>query len=438
VWLTVQAAVLVVVAAWCGGGRFDHAPALLLAVGALGLPLLAWHRAQGAPVRWAALAPALAWAIFTGLAALNPSHAAAPDGTWVPRTGWIAWLPTTVDRTRLFDAAWPWFTALWQGGVLVATGWPRRAVRRLWAVVALNGFGLAVVGAGFRLNDAEKMLGQFAVPEPTYFFATFFYKNHWAAWGALSAVAGGTLALVAWRRATQGDLEARGRAFFFGGLTVLTLCTLPLPGSRAGALLALGIGAALLARAWFLARRPFHGRGWALGAAVLVAVLGASFYAGRAPADVARTRAQWERHAAGGMLDLRLELTRDTARMAADRPVFGWGGGSYEIVFPLYQGAYLRDENGRPTARFEFAHNDWLQIAAEGGVVGALLLLGPAAWLWRSSWRSAHRTGRWALGGAALIALYAWIDFPFHNPAVLLLWTTLVATARGWRDEPAA
>lgn len=435
--LAVQTFGLTTVVAWRGGGWFAGTAELAVALAALGLPLLLWHQRNGARVRWLALLPAALWALFVVVECLNPSHVRAPDGSWVPRAEWIAWLPSTPDRARTLASALPWLTALLQGGVLVAVALPRRAVRGLWGGLALNGFGLAAAGAAFHFTGAEEMLGQFAVPEPTYFFATFFYKNHWAAWGALSAIAAGTVALGAWGRGIGGDIAARGQAWFFGAITLLTLSTLPLPGSRAGLLLAVFLGAALLIRAARDAQRAGNGKGLMVGAALALAACGASFYAERAREDLARTQAQIARHAAGGMLDLRFELTRDTARMAAARPVFGWGVGSYEIVFPVFQGGYLRDGQGRPAARFEFAHNDWLQVAAEGGVIGALLLLGPAFLLWRGSWRAANRVGRWALAGAAVLALYAWIDFPFHNPAVLLLWTVLVATARGWRDEPA-
>lgn len=416
------------------------ATTLIAALATATLPLWVLRRREGLRVRAWALAPAALWMAFVGLAWLNPSHAPAADGAWHERAGWWRALPATVDRAHTLAGALPWLAALLQGAALTGLRLPPRAVRLLWGGVALNGFALAAAGAGFHFLGADRMLGAFDVPEPAYFFATFYYKNHWAAYGALGGIAGAALALRDWPAALAGQPAARGRAVFFGGTALLTLCTLPLPGSRAGLLLAAAlVGVFGAAAAWRVraARGPARVWGLALLAALALVLAGfvARFYLERARADLARTEQQLARRAAGGMLDLRVELARDTWRMARARPWFGWGVGCYEIVFPLFQGDYLRDARGRPTARFEFAHNDWLQLLAETGAIGAALLLGAAGALFARSWRAAGAVARAALGGAALLLLYAWIDFPFHNPAVLMLWTVLVATAAGLRGE---
>lgn len=437
--LVVQTLGLLVAASWLGGGMAHNALPWILALTALSLPLWFARRAEGVALGCGALVPAVLWLALVGLACLNPSHELRPDGTWHERAGWWHWLPTTVDRAHTVTGALPWLAALLQGAALSGLRPPARAVRLIWAGAALNGFALATVGAGFHFLGADRMLGAFDVPEPTYFFATFYYKNHWAAYGALGSIAGAALALAHWPAALAGEPAARGRTVFFGGIALVTLCTLPLPGSRAGLLLAAAIagGFALRAAVQLGQGRGRSGRVW--GAAVLLAIclliagFIARFYIERGRADFARTERQFAQHAAGGMLDLRVEISRDTWRMFQARPWFGWGVGCYEIVFPVFQGPYLRDEGGRRVARVEFAHNDWLHILAEMGALGAALLLGAAgARLWQS-WRRAGGAGRTALGGAGLLLLYAWIDFPFHNPAVLLLWTVLVATAGGLR-----
>lgn len=433
--LVAQTLALVVASSWLGGGRAAGALDLVLTLVAATLPLWLLARRENLRTNGFALLPAGLWIVFVGLALLNPSHAIGPDGAWHERAGWLRWLPTTADRARTLAGALPWLAALAQGAALAGLPLSARATRLVWGGVALNAFLLAAIGAGFHFLGADRMLGAFDVPDTTYFFATFYYKNHWAAYGALGGIAGATLAAAAWPAALAGQPAARGRVVFFGGTALLTLCTLPLPGSRAGLLLAAAIVAGFAA--WMAGQLPrgavSRRRRW--GAVLLVALaLGIAgfvgrFYLERGRADLARTQQQLARHAAGGMLDLRVELTRDTWRMAQARPWFGWGVGCYEIVFPVFQGGYLRDAGGRPTARFEFAHNDWLQVLAETGGWGAALLLGAAGAASVRSWRATGPAGRLALAGAALLPLYAWIDFPFHNPAVLLLWTVLVVTA---------
>jgi O-antigen ligase len=70
------------------------------------------------------------------------------------------------------------------------------------------------------------------------------------------------------------------------------------------------------------------------------------------------------------------------------------------------------------------AHSDWLQSLAEHGFIGSALLalcaLLPARHL-----RLRHLTSplpAYLLAGCTLVLLYAWIEFPFGNLAVVLTW----------------
>lgn len=436
-WLVVHTAALVIFSSWAFGSVEDWAQTWLLALTLLALPLLAVRFRETRAFSIGPLVPPLVWLAFVIVALLNPSHAPSPAGGWILRTGWIPWLPTTVDPSRTLADARVWFAALSEGAVLVAVLRTAAAARRVWTVIALNGFALAATGAFFHFAGAERVLGIVEPPEPTYFFATFFYKNHWAAYAALAAVAALTLALRASAAAFAGDPAARGRTWLLGSAGLLITTTLPLPGSRTGALLAaiivVGFFAALF-RQW--RNRP-GGRPLRRGPAVAIFTLigigivafGAVAYAPRATADLQRSQLQLQRHVDGEALDLRVLLSRDTWRMAQQRPWFGWGPGCFEIVFPVFQGDYLRGPDQRSLARPEFAHNDWLQLLAETGFVGAALLLIPLALLVRRAWRHTDWVGRRGLAGCGLVALQAWIDFPFHNPAVLLLWVVMLATA---------
>jgi len=412
----------------------------LLALAAGSLALLA--RRSRETRRWSARAfwPALLWAGFAGVALLNPSHTLDATGTHQPRAGWIAWLPTTADAAHTLADAGTWLAALLLGAGARTLLRDPRAVRRLWAALALNGCALAIVGALFHFAHAEKILGAIEPPEASYFFATFGYKNHWAAYGALGAIAAFALALEAWPAALAGQPAGRGRALLFGSAGLLTLVTLPLPGSRAGALLAAALLGGFGVRLFALARREARARGRPLviGTTLIAAIVvfGAIAYAPRAREDFARSQRQLAHAMEGGSVDLRVNVSADTWRMARARPWFGWGPGCFELVFPLFQGPYLRDAAGRAQARFEFAHNDWLQMLAEDGAIGTALLLLPALLAARGAWRRAGGAGRAALAGVALIAAYAWIDFPLHNPAVLVLWTLLLTTAH--RIDPRA
>ncbi len=222
-------------------------------------------------------------------------------------------------------------------------------------------------------------------------------------------------------------------------MSLLTAITLPLPGSRSGALFAAlfvgGFLTALLTQLWRVNRLSFRQRmtvaASVTGLLLVGAGYGASIYAVKGQEDWNRTTAEITQWKHGSTFGLRTKVSHDTAHMAEARPWFGWGIGSFPIVFPIFQGDYLRDKNGRIEARFEFAHNDWLQLAAETGLAGLLTLVIPMGIVTRRIWRESGFAGRWGLAGCGVIAVYAWIDFPFNNPAVFALWIVLVFTASG-------
>lgn len=433
--LASQTVALVLFSAWAFGGSVEWAQPWIVALSAVGLFTLAARRREVGRIAWQPFLPALLWGAFAAVALLNPSHAPMSDGGWAERAGWLRWLPATVDRPRTWVDVALWMPALLQAGVIIAVLRSTRAASVIWATVALNGCALAVVGAGFHFLGTERLLGLVEGEEPTYFFATFFYKNHWAAYGALSAGAAFTLALSAQRAAQAGDARAHGRMLLFSAAGLLTAVTLPLPGSRAGALLAFvmiaGFAIALLVTWGRAAPRRRNGLPLAaiLLASALVLTIGWRAYAARAAKDLTRTRAQVSGSIQGEWLDIRLPVSRDTWRMTLQRPWFGWGPGCFDIVFPVFQGSDLRGPDGRPRLRFEKAHNDWLQLTAENGFVGAALLLVPVGVFVRRAWRPSGFSGRCGLIICGLIAAYAWIDFPLHNRAVLLLWAVLLASA---------
>ena len=439
--LTAQVLLLVGLSSWGFGGSFPWGPGLIAGLTLLALPILLARKQEGGAIRKRAFIPVALWAAFIVIALLNPSHVIGEQG-WQPLASWKPWLPTTPDTARTETAALPWFAALLLGGMLIGCPPSRRHTWVIWSAIALNGFALAVVGAGFHFIGATKLLGVVDGPE-SYFFATFFYKNHWAAYGALCAGAGLALALDAWPHALQGSPRARGRVFLYGSTALLTLITLPLPGSRSGLLLAVCLlwGAFATAFAVFAREAGKTSRIRRKPVAIIVVIglaivgYGILAYGKTGAQDFARTQRQLESAKKLEDVEMRVVLSRDTWRMAEQRPWFGWGPGSYEIVFPLFQGDYLRDADGRPTARFQEAHNDWLQQLAETGLIGSLILFAPLAITGFSGWRRGGLPARWGLCAGCLLLVYALIDFPLHNLAVLILLTVLWTTA-GRLGEP--
>ena len=85
-----------------------------------------------------------------------------------------------------------------------------------------------------------------------------------------------------------------------------------------------------------------------------------------------------------------------TWRMALDRPLFGWGVGSFPSAYPQFaETGYTRS-----------AHQSWLQIAAECGFPAMLFLLAACVVAFARGWKALHGD-RWPIAAGSLGALVA-------------------------------
>jgi O-antigen ligase len=112
---------------------------------------------------------------------------------------------------------------------------------------------------------------------------------------------------------------------------------------------------------------------------------------------------------------------QSTAHMALARPLLGWGPGS----FPSAYGQFAI------TGTTRHAHQVWLQIAAENGIVASLLLLGACLAATARGWH-ALRGMNWPLAAGALAALWAFIahgftDYGWATTSIALLFLLVLA-----------
>jgi len=100
-------------------------------------------------------------------------------------------------------------------------------------------------------------------------------------------------------------------------------------------------------------------------------------------------------------LELRRILTKSTIDMARDRPLTGWGLGTWTEVYPAYA---TFDDGVFDNA----AHNDWAQWTAEGGLP---MLAAMLAFLAMTLARSRRSPLVW---GIAIVLVYDLIEFHFN------------------------
>jgi O-Antigen ligase len=137
------------------------------------------------------------------------------------------------------------------------------------------------------------------------------------------------------------------------------------------------------------------------------------------------------RHSIGALAASRATLAspdRAASNLAAwhlfeGHPWFGVGPG-------LKQLAIAGPDGGVST--FRYAHNEYLQVLAELGAIGALLLLAVLFVILRRLYRARSTSGVLGIGvlaGMAALAVHAGFDFIWHFPAIPLLAAVLVGLA---------
>jgi O-antigen ligase len=110
-------------------------------------------------------------------------------------------------------------------------------------------------------------------------------------------------------------------------------------------------------------------------------------------------------------------------------PVIGSGLGSYGVIYTRYD-----SRNGM--FRLEQAHNDYLQILSDGGIVGGLLGLVFLVILFRIGFARRHTDDKFrrgvttgALAGCFAVLIHSAFDFTLHTTSNALLFLVLAAMA---------
>jgi len=219
----------------------------------------------------------------------------------------------------------------------------------------------------------------------------------------------------------------------------LALASLLLSGSRAG-LLSL---AAEIVIAGIVLRRAGARSGQSrrlATAAALALVAGVTLFAyvdpgwvGKKLGSVTYVNKTWADWAGD-----RKRMAADALRMWRDHPLLGVGLGDFETAYPRYQSL--------PTDMWiDHAHNDYVEAAAETGLVGALLILSALALFFRLAFRDWGHPFRsqvaWIRWGAAIgccgLLVHSLGDFNLHIPANAAWFAVLAGIATTARASEA-
>jgi len=128
-------------------------------------------------------------------------------------------------------------------------------------------------------------------------------------------------------------------------------------------------------------------------------------------------------------------IWRDSIAMISANPIVGVGLGAYETAYPIYS----RDDGSQVLGQsyaVDRAHNDYLQILAEFGVIGAAIALWFIVLVFRAVARG-MRNGDQLMAGVALgcgasifgMLAHSFFDFNLQLPSNALLFLLLTAVA---------
>lgn len=269
---------------------------------------------------------------------------------------------------------------------------------RKWLFVC--GVALSVISVIQNFTSDGRVFWAFEAPYREEVWGPFLYRNQYAAFIEL-------LLPVAWVRALAFENNRWPYFVITAGLFSCIVAST----SRTGLMLATAelivIGAVLLFRRAIspsLLAKAF----------VPLLLLAALFAAVVGPETV------WERLQQHDPYAERGQWTIASFAMLRDRPVKGFGLGTWPTVYP----GYATTDDG---VFVNQAHNDWAQAAAEGGVPVFLCFAAFFVWSVRVGWRSP-----WGLG-LSFVLLHALVDYPIQRQALgtfFFLFAGVVAQAR--------
>ncbi len=134
----------------------------------------------------------------------------------------------------------------------------------------------------------------------------------------------------------------------------------------------------------------------------------------------------------------RLLMWKVSCRAMAEKPLWGYGRGSFAEAYGNAQEQYFAEGNYLPREELvagspEYAFNEYLQLMVEYGIPMLVLVLGIVAFAW---WRGLAR-GQVALcGGILSVLVFNFSSYPMQIPAFALAFLFLVAACligRSWR-----
>jgi O-antigen ligase len=290
-------------------------------------------------------------------------------------------------------------------------------LRSLAVVICCYGLVLASFSLLQGIAPNGKLYWIWPLEQGGLIYGPYVNHNHYA--GLMEMLTPFPLAL-ALSRHTDGN-----RKLIVAGIAALMAGTIFLSGSRGGML---AFAAQVVVMALLLRRRGDWKQSVAMGM-FLAVMIGFLIWLGgnELTRRLASIQSESRQELTGGV---RLTIDRDSLRMVREKPLLGWGLGTFPVVYPQFRSFYTKFFVNE-------AHNDYLQLAVETGVAGLAI----AIWFLVITFRGAKtKLNNWtetingtltaaALLGCVGILVHSFLDFNLQIPANAALFYVLCAIA---------
>jgi len=362
---------------------------------------------------------------------------------FVPLRNFAPPLTGSVDYT--ISAAWMVRGALLLGIILFVADLSQnnRWLLRLWYVIGLVGGSIACLGLLQKATGAQMIFWQPPPPEDvrvTTFFATYYYHGNAGAFLNLVWPLTAGLVIRAFTRGSHPWMRA-----MWTSVLLLTIAAVLANTSRMAQLVALLLLVAICLQFGSLLLRKLSGGHKSVAVAGALAIIFALIAFAQA-SHLEQPLNRWQLVSGAIPNDARWQASRVAIRALPDVGLFGFGPGTFRVVFPTYNIGSANQAQGT----WRFLHEDYLQTVLEWGWVGsslwALLFLGGITVGIRSYNKYARR--EWIPRRRVLqplvilalmgVALHALLDFPLQIESIQLYVATYLGLCWGsmlWKDH---
>jgi O-antigen ligase len=239
--------------------------------------------------------------------------------------------------------------------------------------------------------------------------------------------------------AFSGSVDAHGRvrAFWYVSIGLITICLI-FTYSRAAWLGA--VGGLIVWLAFFKQKNKGQGlfdwlkntfqySKWALSVFILSVIIGVLLApTGGRPSAIDRALSIADSEV--GSTQVRFKLWHSALNMITDRPILGWGSGTFRYILPRYASSGMTEFERQNVS----AHNDFLDRASQTGLLSLAIYL----WLLVSivflRKTSSDRNSIYAITGSLLAYLVA-VQFGFSSLTPMAMWWILLGCLLGSHKE---